>query len=339
MKILLIASVADKRNRLDGETVKNRVLRNYLLAQKDIELKVVDTDNFRKNPIVIAFKILKQLPWCEKILVSCSDQGAHIVLSFLRRIHFRKKIYYFVIGGRLAKRIKEKKWSLKDYEQLEKIYVESSVLNKELIKMGLDNTEIARNFRKVNSFPKKIKEDRDEVHFVFYGRIMKEKGIEKAIQLVNDLNKLGIKCKLDIYGQGKQDYLEKIKRMLNENVTLLGEIKPNGKKEFEILSKYDVFLFPTEYPGECMPGSLIDARIAGLPVLASSWKYSSEFVDDGKDGLLFEYANYDDMLKKATKMIKNKNYLKMRNNSAARAKEYICEEVLAGPMFEIRSTR
>lgn len=338
MNILYIASVADNRNRLDGESIKNRVLRDFLSSQKDIELRVVDTDNFRKKPIKIACGILKALPWCEKIIISCSDQGAHIVLNFLRRVHSRKKIYYFVIGGRLSERIKNRKWSMKDYENIEKIYVESNILRKELANMGLKNVEVVRNFRKINNFSKKIKTNEDIIRFVFYGRVMKEKGIEKAIRLVNDLNSLDIKCKLDIYGQGKEEYLDKIKKMLNENIVFVGEIKPNGKKEFETLSIYDIFLFPTEYPGECLPGSLIDARIAGLAVLASNWKYAKEFVNDGKDGLIFNYADYEDMRKKAAIMLKNKKYLKMKNSSKERAKEYICEQVLNGPMAEIRKS-
>ena len=49
MNILLIASIANTRKRLDGEVIKNRTLRDYLEDQKDINLRTVDTDCYKKK--------------------------------------------------------------------------------------------------------------------------------------------------------------------------------------------------------------------------------------------------------------------------------------------------
>ena len=48
-KILYIATTADNRNRLDGETIKCRLLRNYLSEIKEIKLKTIDTDNWKNT--------------------------------------------------------------------------------------------------------------------------------------------------------------------------------------------------------------------------------------------------------------------------------------------------
>ena len=112
-KILYIATTADNRNRLDGETVKCRLLREYLEKQDGIKLKSVDTDNWKKHIIKLIFLIIVNYLRCDKIIVSSADRGAHIVLDFFSKIKTKKEIYYFVIGGSLYRNITEKRWNTK----------------------------------------------------------------------------------------------------------------------------------------------------------------------------------------------------------------------------------
>ncbi len=332
-KILFIASVASKRNRLDGETIKNRVFEKFLELQKNIKTKNIDTDNYKKHKISIALKIIFGLFWCDKVIISCSDEGANKVLKFLKKINFKKETYYFVIGGRLSKHITGNRWDLDDYKRITKIFVESKILADQLRGNGIMNIAVVRNFRNVNAFSNKYKKT-DALRFVFYGRVIKEKGIEKAIKLVNDLHNSGLKSTLAIYGQIKEDYLRQLTPYLNEYIQYRGEIKPNGESEYEILSNYDIFIFPTEYPGECLPGSLIDARIAGLAVFSSKWEYAKEFINDGEDGVIFN-NNYNDMFSKA-KMFFDDSFLSaIRKKSKKRAMEYSVEHVLSEPFSMI----
>lgn len=107
-KILYIATTADSRNRLDGETVKCRLLREYLENIEEIEVKSIDTDNWKKHIVGLVFLIMFNYFICDEIIVSSADRGANIVLSFFEKIKSKKKIYYFVIGGSLYRNIKEK---------------------------------------------------------------------------------------------------------------------------------------------------------------------------------------------------------------------------------------
>ena len=54
--ILLISSTAKKSGRLDGVTVKSRILEQYLENIKDINLYSVDSDNYKKEFITIIYK-------------------------------------------------------------------------------------------------------------------------------------------------------------------------------------------------------------------------------------------------------------------------------------------
>ena len=51
-------------------------------------------------------------------------------------------------------------------------------------------------------------------------------------------------------------------------------------KSVDVLKDYFALLFPTYYEGEGFAGTLIDAYSAGVPVIASDWKYNSELVNE-----------------------------------------------------------
>ena len=326
-KILYIATTADNRNRLDGETIKCRLLRDYLNEIDEIKVYSVDTDNWKKHIIKLIFIIIINFFKCDSIIVSSADKGANIVLNFFRKIKTKKKIYYFVIGGSLSKNINEKNWNIDTYKKLEKIYVEAEILKNDLEKMKINNVEVLSNFRKVKKF-KNTYVKTNKTKFVYYGRVIKEKGIEEAIRLVNRLNNEGLNCSFDIYGQCKEEYYNKIKKYFNENIQYHGEIKTNNKIEYEILSKYDIFLFPTEYSGECLPGALIDCYISGLAVIASNWKYAKEYIINNKNGKIFEYMNYEDMYMKTKEMINEHCIEQYKRKSKELSEKYLIENLL-----------
>lgn len=326
-KILYIATTADNRNRLDGETIKCRLLRDYLNDIEKIQVISIDTDNWKKHIFKLVVSILFYFFQCDEIIVSSADKGAHIVLDFFRKIKCKKKVYYFVIGGSLFRNIKEKKWNLNTYKRLKQIYVEANTLKEDLNNLGINNVKVLNNFRNPKKFKNCYKKT-DNVKFVYFGRVIKQKGIEEAIQLINRLNKENIKCSLDIYGQCTDDYLKVIKKQFSSAIKYYGEIVPDNQHEYEILSQYDIFIFPTEYLGECLPGALIDCYIAGLAVVASNWKYAKEYILDNENGIIFEYQNYDDMYQKVKQLIKSDKINQFKNCSRRLSKKYMLDELL-----------
>lgn len=325
--VLLIATTADKRDRLDGETVKCKLLRDYLYSIAEINVQSVDTDNWKKHVIYLFFAIIRLYVWSDVIVLSSADNGAHIFLKFLRLINSKKKVYYFVIGGSLSRNIKNKKWNIKEYKNIKRIYVESRLLDTELKAFGLTNVSVLKNFRKIKEFESQYK-CTDDLKFVYYGRVIKEKGIEQAIDLITKLNIEGFKCTLDIYGQITDVYYELIQSKFTNEINYKGVISPDNKVEYEILSQYDVFIFPTEYPGECLPGALIDSYIAGLAVLASNWRYAKEYINDGENGIIFQFQDYNDMYNKSKELFDKKELLRFKNNSKMMSKEYMIDNVL-----------
>lgn len=329
MNILLIARISEKKKILDGVTVKSRVLKEYIEKQENINVITVDVDDWKRRFIEIAFEIIRRYKSVDKIAICSSSKGAYIILKFLKLINCKKDIFYFVAGGLLADNIKKGKYKLKFYENIKKIYVESNDMLQKMNSLGLKNVEKIYNFRKANQFENKYQKN-EVTKFVFYGRVVKEKGIEQAIQLVKRLKDNNYKVSLDIFGQVDQQYLNYLRSLMNgyNNINYCRVINPNNRDEYEILSKYDIFIFPTEHIGEGLPGALIDAYFAGLAVLVSNWKYAKEYVLDKENGYIFEYKNYEDMYEKATKMINEKMIEKFKAKSLELSNKYKVENVL-----------
>lgn len=327
--ILLFASISKNNGRVDGETIKNRTFKEYLENYKEFNIVTVDTHNFRKNFINIIINTLKNYKCSDKIIISASQTGASKLIRFLKFIQNKKDIYYFLIGGSLAKHIELGKQKVEYFKNINKIYVESQILKQNLSKLGLNNVEVMHNFRKIKQFTNKY-ERTDAVKFVFFGRVIKVKGIEQSIELIKRLTKNNYKVSLDIYGQAEEEYLRKLKNIMQgyKNIEYCGVIKPDGKNEYEILSNYDVFILPTEHEGEGLPGALIDSYFAGLAVLVSNWRYAKEYVKDEENGYIFEYKNYEDMYDKAVKMIDENKISQFKEKSLELSEQYNIDKVL-----------
>lgn len=112
---------------------------------------------------------------------------------------------------------------------------------------------------------------------------MQEKGIADAVKTVIEVNQsLGRTVfSLDIYGQvdeNQTDWFEELRKIFPDYIRYGGLIPFD--RSVETLKEYFALLFPTYYEGEGFAGTLIDAYSAGVPVIASDWKYNTELVNE-----------------------------------------------------------
>lgn len=327
-KILYIGRISEKRKILDGVTIKARILQNEL-NKNNKYVKTVDVDNWNKKIFSTGVKMIFSYFNCDEIVICTSSPGASRFLKFLKLVRNKKNVYYFVSGGNLYKKIEDKTYPIDLYKNLYKIYVESQYMKEKFIEFGLTQTELKYNFRNPKIKFEQIKSTLNPVKFVFWGRVIKDKGIEQAIELINKLTHNENSVELYIYGQVENDYLKNLKIEKYDNIYYMGTINPDGKSEYEILHKYDIFIFPTEHDGEGLPGALIDAYISGLCVVASNWMYAHEYIKDDYNGIIFEYKNYDDMFQKVLKLINNKEKIDFyKRNSLVESEKYIIKNIM-----------
>lgn len=56
---------------------------------------------------------------------------------------------------------------------------------------------------------------------------------------------------------------------------------------------YDLLLLPIRYYTEGVPGTLLDAYAARVPVVVTNWKHAKEVVIDGTSGIIIDFDNPD----------------------------------------------
>lgn len=136
-----------------------------------------------------------------------------------------------------------------------------------------------------------------------FSRVMREKGIEDAVNVVETVNReLGLTVfTLDIYGQVDSvqiEWFDELQSKFPSYIRYAGLVPFD--KSVDVLKEYFALLFPTYYEGEGFAGTLIDAFSAGVPVIASDWKYNTEIVNENV-GFIFPSGDeqaFADILKK-----------------------------------------
>jgi len=129
--------------------------------------------------------------------------------------------------------------------------------------------------------------------FVFLGLVVKEKGVQV---MIDAFRQLGKDLSVDIIGDDRMD-IESIV-MNDSQINYKGAIKHD--QVYETLNQYDVMLLPSFSEGQ--PGTLVEASLMGLPIIATSLEGIAEVVEDGKTGLLVAPRSVDE-LKQAIKTL------------------------------------
>ena len=88
-------------------------------------------------------------------------------------------------------------------------------------------------------------------------------------------------------------------------------------------------LFPTKCYTEGIPGTIIDAYAAGLPVISSLYLNFDEIIDDGITGLGYEFGNNEALISLLKNLSKNPlRIIEMKKNCVKKAKMFLPNEVV-----------
>jgi len=122
-------------------------------------------------------------------------------------------------------------------------------------------------------------------YFAFLGRVSREKGLERAIEIARRANvRLRIAAKVD---RADEDYFnERLMPLFSlPGIEFVGEVNEAQKPAF--LGNATALLFPIEWP-EPFGLAMIEAMSCGTPVIA--WRNGSvpEVIDDGRTGIIVD---------------------------------------------------
>ena len=170
------------------------------------------------------------------------------------------------------------------------------------------------------------------LRIVYCGRVTRSKGVYTAIEGLGDLPNVT----LDIWGSYVSLDEEKEYNMLASqysNVVFRGVYPPNTS--VEIIKNYDCLILPTSYPGEGYPGVVVEAYIAGRPVLVPNNSPLNEIVTN-KTGLLLDTIS-SDSIKRSVELLFDRQTLRSLQENAWQARlqfdSNMCDQIFINPII------
>ena len=114
------------------------------------------------------------------------------------------------------------------------------------------------------------------------------------------------------------------------NIQYRGVLDLTNISGYEKLASYDVMLFPTFWDDEGFPGVIVDAHIAGLPVIASDWNMNREVIEHNKTGRIIPVHSPDSLAREMGKFINGELDVNlMQKNCLEEASSYDVNQVLS----------
>ena len=89
-------------------------------------------------------------------------------------------------------------------------------------------------------------------------------------------------------------------------------------------------MFPTYYPNEGFPGTMIDGFIAGLPIISTNWRYNSHILENNVTGWLVPPQDADALAEVMERIVKEQYDINMMaENCTKKAKDYDINNLLS----------
>jgi len=320
-----------------GDTMKNQLFIDRFLEVFDT-VYIVDTMNWRKNPLVVVRMLCLLIFHCDsKVIISANTSSAHSVIKLLKRMPFTPKdVFYWVVGGAFHRKIENGIYSAETYKWLKGIFVQGHPMVDSLRKQGLNNAVYVANSKLISHYGKAEKKKDGKTHFVFLSRIEEYKGCTDIIRAVDKLIYRGYQNRFDVtfYGRESENhqYALQFSKMIDErpDIRYKGVLNLRDTNNYDELSDYDVMLFPTYWQGEGFPGIVIDAFVASLPVIASDWNFNKYVVTEGETGWIIPVHDNEALVNKMEYVITHpEEVIRMSRNCRNAAGQYDSRVVLS----------
>ncbi|MBQ8813386.1 MAG: glycosyltransferase family 4 protein [Lachnospiraceae bacterium] len=142
----------------------------------------------------------------------------------------------------------------------------------------------------LESYPCRPYPENREIHFLYLGRIMKEKGMDELFEAARRLHAEQVPFVLDLVGFFEDEYKERVEELVE-----LGIAKFHGFQEEPrpYYAAADCVVLPSYHEG--MSNVLLEAAATGRPVITSRIHGCMETVIEGESGLLCEVKDAESL--------------------------------------------
>lgn len=136
-------------------------------------------------------------------------------------------------------------------------------------------------------------------------RLTPWKGVDGVIKILPELMKRIGKVNFLVLGDGPE--MENLNRLVkeynvSENVHFFGRIK--HEETIKYFKAADLYILNSNYEG--LSHALLDVMKCGAPIIAANAGGNPELIENGKDGLLINYNNREELLNASIKILTNK---------------------------------
>ena len=290
----------------DGQTIKTKTITKELQKALGIgNVNSIDTHGGLKTLLNAPFIVSNAFHNSSNIIILPAQNGLRIfgpLMAFWKRRNNRVKMHYVVIGGWLTSFIEDHKYLRNSLKRFDGIYVETKHMKNELEKKGFENIVEMPNCKELVIMQKEALVHMTDAPYKVctFSRVMKEKGIEDAVESVKKVNEHFGKTvyELDIYGQidaNQTEWFNEYRKSFPNYIQYKGVIP--YYESTDVIKDYYFLLFPTRFYTEGIPGTIIDALAAGVPSVCSKWENYSDVIDEGVTGIGYEFMNNEELIK------------------------------------------
>ncbi len=322
-------------NYLNGQIIRTCSIMDQL--EKEIgagSIRKVSYAAWKRHPFRILRGFISLFSQCENVLIFPdlrAIRGLVPMAALLRRLT-KTKAYYNVIGGWLPEFLHTHRLIRRCTASLDGLFVQTQSLSEQLKAEGVNNTTVFPNFKdlKICSLAEKPDMYTRPLSLVYMSRISARKGILELVEAINRINGGGIRYTLDIYGsiqKGFEADFEVLKGQFGEAIRYRGQVDP--LETSSVMKDYFLHVFPTTFPTEGYPGSVLDALSAGVPTLSARWLSYEDVLEEGKTGLSYTLGNWDELEKRLEEVCLNPDIVwNMREACILEAEKYRPETVI-----------
>jgi glycosyltransferase involved in cell wall biosynthesis len=273
-KVIFIGSIATKKTHFDGERNKSLSICNCLSSL--VKLKRINLSSHALQVFaMIRFSFLVIFWRPSYVFIGKSPRGCYLILRLLRILHYQSKKIICYPYGRGLYRYKDK-IDCSFFKYAGTIICENHQLIPDWSECGCDHILVFPCVRKWFDINQpSVFQHKETLKCIFWARVDKEKGVFTAIEAVIEANKKMGKQTFSLSIAGKpsdkltEDKIIEISKQFKEIKYLGTTFTAGGRASFEELSTFDLNIFPTAFFHECVPGSVIDNLMAGVPTIST----------------------------------------------------------------------
>jgi glycosyltransferase involved in cell wall biosynthesis len=295
-----------------GDGVKNNNLREGFLNAGYSDIEFFDTIRRQGGAFSHYFKLLKLLFGFSQIILSLNRTGRYVIISlyWFLSIFSRKKAVLYVVGGTFDKQLEQesrlwRKVFVRMVNKMEGVFAESIVLKNGLEKCGIKNVELIYNPRKDNGMRWSLNAE-NRFKGVFVSRVTDVKGVFDLMDAVEGMHSGDMPIVLDVYGPIDPDFEDEFKkRVANSNkvINYRGVISSDDVQQ--VLCHYHFLALPTYHFGEGLPGILVEAGMAGIPIIITRFNALPEYFVHLKSALFVEVRDVSGLAHNISELVQD----------------------------------